>query len=59
MVFKLLSFLQIKDSSLDLGIKDTVIGSKYTGSAPSTAFLSFFVKDSTSVLGTFLFWLVA
>ena len=53
-----LSFsLRMKDSSFNLGMKVIVLGSKYTGSGPSTAFLSLSEKYSKSILDIFLFWL--
>ena len=46
-----------KSSSFNLGMKVTVLGSKYTSSSPSTTFLSLLEKYSRSSLNIFLFWL--
>ena len=47
-----------KSSSFNLGMKVTVLGSKYTGSCPSTTFLSLLEKYLRSSLDIFLFWLL-
>ena len=49
--------LRKKSSSFNLGMKVTVLGSKYTGSSPSTTFLCLLEKYSRSSLDIFLFWL--
>ena len=46
-----------KSSSFNLGMKVTVLGSKYTSSSPSITFLSLLEKYSRSSLNIFLFWL--
>ena len=46
-----------KRSSFNLGMKVTVLGSKYTSSSPSITFLSLLEKYSRSSLNIFLFWL--
>ena len=50
--------LRKKSSSFDLGMKVTVLGSKYTGSCPSTTILSLLEKYLRSSLDIFLFWLL-
>ena len=49
--------LRKKSSSFNLGMKVTMLGSKYTSSSPSTTFLSLLEKYSRSSLNIFLFWL--
>lgn len=46
-----------KSSSFNLGMKVTVLGSKYTSLSPSITFLSLLEKYSRSSLNIFLFWL--
>ena len=46
----------MKCSSLERGIRVVELGSKYTGSGPSTAFLRRLAKFSTSSLVVFLLW---
>ena len=49
--------LRKKSSSFNLGMKVTMLGSKYTSSSPSITFLSLLEKYSRSSLNIFLFWL--